>query len=104
MIDRFIPKDAHEVPWVQEARDKYRESLDQACAVALRDVGLDKGRVGFDNLSFAPMVTAHLPNVEAVDACGMMKYVRMIKTEAELSVLEDASRLNQTAIERTIKS
>ena len=104
MIDRFIPKDAHEIPWVQEARSKYTEDLAQACVQAMRDVGLDKGRVGFDNLSFAPMVASHLPNVQVADAYGMMKYVRMIKTEAELSLLREASQLNQTAIERTVKS
>ena len=104
MIDRFIPKDAHEIPWVQEARSKYTEDMAQACVQAMRDVGLDKGRVGFDNLSFAPMVASHLPNIEVLDAYGMMKFVRMVKTDAELSLLREASQLNQTAIERTVKS
>ena len=104
MIDRFIPKDAHEIPWVQEARSKYTEDMAQACVQAMRDVGLDKGRVGFDNLSFAPMVASHLPNIEVLDAYGMMKFVRIVKTDAELSLLREASQLNQTAIERTVKS
>ena len=104
MIDRFIPKDAHEIPWVQRAKDKYCEDLTQACVRALRDLGLDKGRVGCDNLSFAPMVASHLPDVEITDAYGMMKFVRMIKTGPEQSMLEEASLLNQEAIERTVKS
>ena len=103
-IDRFIPQNAHEIPWVQRARAKYAEDLPHACVEAMRDLGLAKARVGFDNLSFAPMVASHLPNVEVVDAYGMMKYVRMIKTDAELSLLREASRLNQTAIERVVKS
>lgn len=103
VIDRFIPQDAREVPWVQQARARYAEDLVQACVQALKDVGLDQGKVGFDNLSFAPMVASRLPDVEVVDAYGMMKYVRMVKTDAELSLLRDASKLNQTAIERTLK-
>ncbi len=103
-IDRFIPGDALEIPWVQEAKAKYAEDLAQACVGALRDLGLDRGRVGFDNLSFAPMVASHLPDMQVTDAYGAMKYVRMIKTDAELSLLREASLLNQTAIERTVKS
>ena len=104
MIDRFIPKDAHDIPWVRKARANCAEDIAHACVQAIQDLGLDKGRVGFDNLSFAPMVASHLPNVQVEDAYGMMKFVRMIKTEAELSLLQEASHLNQTAIMRTVNS
>ena len=104
MIDRFIPNDAHEIPWVQRARANYAEGLVEACVQAMRDVGLDKGQVGFDNLSFAPMVASHLPGVQVMDGYGMMKYVRMVKTDAELLLLREASQLNQAAIEQTVRS
>ena len=104
MIDRFIPRDAQEIPWVQEAKGKYCEDLAQGCARALRDLGLDRDRVGFDNLSYAPMVAEHLPGMEVADAYGMMKFVRMIKTGAEVWLLDEASQLNQAAIERTVGS
>lgn len=104
VIERFIPTNARDIPWVQRARSKYAEDLVHACVQAMRDVGLDNGRVGFDNLSFAPMVAGRLPGVQVVDAYGMMKFVRMVKTDAELLLLRDASQLNQTAIERTVKS
>jgi Xaa-Pro dipeptidase len=99
-VDRFIPQDAHDVPWVQRARESYAESLTRACVQALQDVGLDRGRVAFDNLSFAPFVASELPHVQIADGYGLLKFVRMVKTDAELSLLREAHQLNQTAIER----
>ncbi len=98
-VDRFIPQSARDVPWIQRARGSFAESLTRACAQALRDVGLDRGRVGFDNLSFAPFVASELPHLQIADGYGLMKFVRMVKTDAEVSVLREAHRVNQAAIE-----
>ena len=98
-VDRFIPQGSHNVPWVQRARESFTESLTRACVQALRDVGLDRSRVAFDNLSFAPFVASELPHLRVADGYGLLKFVRMVKTDAEVSLLRDAHRLNQTAIE-----
>ncbi len=65
---------------------------------------MDKATVGFDNLSFAPFVADRLPDMKVVDAYSLMKYVRMVKTDAELRLLREAHLLNQTAIEKVVSS
>ena len=103
-VDRFIPQGAHDVPWVRRARESFTDSLTRACAGALRDLGLAGGRVAFDNLSFAPFVAAELPDLRVADGYGLLKFVRMVKTDAELTLLREAHRLNQTAIEHAAKA
>jgi Xaa-Pro aminopeptidase len=46
--------------------------------------------------------TAQFDTLEAVDAYGALKYVRQVKTDAELNLLRTATLLNQQAIEQTI--
>ncbi len=103
-VDRFIPESARDIPWIQRARESFAESLTTACAQALRDVGLDRGRVGFDNLSFAPFVASELPHLTVADGYGLMKFVRMVKTDAEVSLLREAHRINQATIEHVVNA
>jgi Xaa-Pro aminopeptidase len=42
--------------------------------------------------------------VRVADAYGALKYTRQVKTPAEVSLLREATRLNQLAIERTLAS
>jgi hypothetical protein len=51
-IDRFIPAAGAGVDWLERARHSY--SFDMAGAVrdALRDLGLERGRVAFDDMGF----------------------------------------------------
>jgi Xaa-Pro aminopeptidase len=56
--------------------------------------------VGFDDLRLARSLGVE--NSQAVDAYGLLKYVRQVKTPAELDLLRGATRLNQLAIERTV--
>lgn len=103
-LDRFIPAGARDVAWLQHAKQSYAESLPRACVQALRDVGLDRGRVGFDNLSFAPLVASELPHLRVADAYGLLKFVRMVKMDAEVSLLREGHRLNQGAIEHVVRA
>lgn len=63
---------------------------------AMHDLGLDRGRIGFDELRLAQSVRP--PGAEVVDAYGALKYVRQVKTPEELSLLRTATHLNQLAI------
>jgi Xaa-Pro aminopeptidase len=100
-LDRFIPLAERSSPWAQAARAAYAPNLVAGLRAAMRDLGLDRGRVGFDDLRLAHALTADGP--ETVDAYGLMKYVRQVKTPDELDLLRTATRLNQLAIERTIE-
>jgi Xaa-Pro aminopeptidase len=68
----------------------------------MRDLGLQQGRVGFDDLRLAQALSS--PEVQVVDAYGALKYVRQVKTADEVELLRKATRLNQVALEQTIGS
>ena len=59
-----------------------------------------KATVGFDDLRLAHSL--QLPDDAVRDAYGTLKYVRQVKTPAELDLLRTATQLNQQAIEQTI--
>jgi Xaa-Pro dipeptidase len=97
-LDRFIPLSERSSAWAAAARDAYAPSLVEGVQRALRDLGLHTGRVGFDDLRLAQS----FPDLEHADAYGALKYVRQVKTAAEIDLLRTATRLNQHAIEQTI--
>lgn len=101
-LDRFIPAAERSSDWAVQARAAYAPSLAAGVQGAMRDLGLSRpgARVGFDDLRLAQSVAP--PDVQVVDAYGTLKYVRQVKTPAELELLRTATRLNQLAIERTI--
>jgi Xaa-Pro aminopeptidase len=103
-LNRFIPLEERSSEWAQAARAGYAPSLVDGIRSAMQDIGLDRGRVGFDDLRLAQSISAALANLQVVDAYGALKYVRQVKTSAELDLLRTATRLNQLAIERTIAS
>jgi Xaa-Pro aminopeptidase len=99
-VDRFIPAAERSSGWAAAARAAYAPSLVAAVRAAVRDLGLDRGRVGFDDLRLAHSLA--LPEDRIVDAYGTLKYARQVKTVSELELLRTATHLNQLAIEQTI--
>jgi Xaa-Pro aminopeptidase len=98
-LDRFIPLGHRQSPWAERARAKYAPSLVEGVRRAVQDLGLANGVLGFDDLRFASQV-----GVDPIDAYGTLKYIRQVKTDAELQLLRIATQLNQQAIEQTIAS
>ena len=101
-IDIFLSEELKTKDWVLELRDKYAPSLIAAAVTALQDLGLANGRIGFDNLSYAPEVTKRLPGIEVLDGYRGLKWVRMIKSDTEIALMRQSQRLNQEAITRTV--
>jgi Xaa-Pro aminopeptidase len=99
-LDRFIPLGKRQTAWAERARGHYASSLVDGVRGALRDLGIDHGVVGFDDLRLAAQLRTD--SLEAVDAYGALKYVRQVKTSDELELLRTATLLNQQAIEQTI--
>jgi Xaa-Pro aminopeptidase len=100
-LDRFIPSQLRNTEWARKARAAYAPSLVEGLRTAINDLGLARGRVGFDDLRLAHALRSE---VEIVDAYGTVKYVRQVKTPEEVTLLRTATQLNQVAIERTIKT
>jgi Xaa-Pro aminopeptidase len=99
-LERFVPPSEHSSPFFARAREAYAPNLMEGVKAALRDVGLARGRVGFDDLRFGQAFAS--AELEVADAYGTLKYVRQVKTPEELELLRTATRLNQRAIEQTI--
>jgi Xaa-Pro aminopeptidase len=89
----------------------YREFSDdpmEKIAEALKDLGLERARVGIE-LEFLPakdFATLHkiLPGMQWVAADGIFNKTRQIKTASELALLRGLSKLTDKAIGATLRS
>src|SRR6266508_1571083 len=52
-IERYLPAVVRDTEWATAARSNYAASLVDAVTGAMRDLGLNHGTVGFDDLRFA---------------------------------------------------
>jgi Xaa-Pro aminopeptidase len=68
----------------------------------MKDLDVASGTVGFDDLRFAQAVAP--AGARVVDAYGALKYVRQVKTPEEIGLLREATRMNQEAITRTVRT
>src|SRR5258706_5311760 len=101
-IERFIPKSGAGAAWLEGARRNYAFDMGTVMRSALADLGLERGRVAFDDL--ASGMRLGLEDIQVADAYDALMFARAVKTPAELRLLERATHLNQAAIERTVAS
>lgn len=101
-IDRFIPREARELDWVRNARSRYAFDMSSALRNALAELGLERGRIGFDDLALG--LRLRLEHAVAADAYDALMFARAVKTPTEIELLRRATALNRAAIERTAKS
>ncbi len=99
-IDRFIPQSSKAIAWVERARKSYAFDMASAVRGALRDLKLERGRVAFDDMGFG--FRLGLDGLEVADGYDPLMFARAVKTETEMRLLERATRLNETAIRRTV--
>ena len=101
-IDRFIPAGGREVPWVERARRSYAFDMGSAVRGALQELKLDRGRVAFDDMGAG--FRLGVEGMQVADGYDALMFARAVKTETELTLLERSTRLNETAIRRTMAS
>ena len=99
-IDRFIPRHAADAPWIAGARRTYTFDMGSAVRGALKDLKLDRKRVGFDDMGFG--FRLEVERMEVADGYDALMFARAVKTETEMRLLERATTLNEAAIRRTI--
>ena len=99
-IDRFIPNHAPDAAWLRDARRHYAYDMTSALQAALAELGLERGRIGFDDLALGERLCPG----RAADAYDALMFARAVKTPAELELLRRATALNRAAIERTVAS
>ena len=101
-IDRFIPRAGAGSKTFERARKNYAFDMGTALRNALKDLNLQRGRVAFDDPGFG--IRLGLEAGEIADGYDALMYTRAVKTDTELHLLERATRLNEAAIQRTIKA
>jgi Xaa-Pro dipeptidase len=99
-IDRFIPQSGAGVDWIERARASYAYEMADAMRGALRDLGLERGRVTFDDMGFG--FRLGLEELEVIDGYDPLMFARAVKTEPEMRLLERSTQLNEAAILRTV--
>jgi len=71
-------------------------------AEGLKDLGLEKGRVAFDDMRVANHVKAELPGLRVEDGHDIWLDIRKVKTPEEIERLRTGATINQDAIESII--
>lgn len=99
-FSRFVPDTVLGTDWGKAALANYAPDFPHALQGAIRDLGLDRGRVGFDNPRVAGIVDTG--TAEIVDAFSTAKYIRQVKTPAEIEIMRHSSRINEIALEQTL--
>jgi Xaa-Pro aminopeptidase len=101
-IDRFIPREARDIDWLRNARERYAYDMSSALRGALADLGLERGTIGFDDLALGERLRPE--RAVATDAYDALMFARAVKTPAEIELLRRATALNRAAIERTVST
>ena len=102
VFNKFVPASQQDANWVKRARASYAGGFTEAIRSAMRDLGLAHGRVGYDDLRVGAKLAGSLSDV--VDVYSLMMFAREVKTGQEIELLREATRVNQVAIERTVRS
>ena len=85
--------------WIEklEVFSGYQESLFERATVVLRQLGLDRSKVGFDKnfvgAGFWELMARSLPNMSMIDCTELLDEVRWIKTDAEVEYFRKGARL-----------
>ncbi|MEM7250115.1 MAG: M24 family metallopeptidase [Pseudomonadota bacterium] len=97
---RFAPSATHDEPWMRSALSHYAPDMTKALEKALSDLGLDRGRVGFDDLRLGQKFMSRDRVID--DAYAILMSTRSVKTQGEIAALERATSVNRYAIETAI--
>lgn len=69
-----------------------------AFSQVLRDLKLENGTLGFDDVRLGIRVKEQLPMIEMVDTLDIMREIRVVKTEPELELMRVAAKCNEAAL------
>ena len=95
----------HAVP-IMEQRELVDGFVSSVLGPALRDVGVQAGRVGIDqaNISLLESIRRHLPDVEVVDGDVVMQRARLTKFPEEVALIEEACAIGDAVTQRALES
>jgi Xaa-Pro dipeptidase len=95
----------HTVP-IMEQRELVDGFVKETLGPALRELGIQAGRVGIDqaNISLIEAIRAHLPDIAVVDGDVVMQAARLIKLDEEIALIEEACAIGDAVTQRAIES
>ena len=96
-------EEIHTVP-IMEARGLIAGAVEQTIAPAIERLGLGGARIGLDELAFAQVAELGraLPSVELADGDAVMQSARLLKSDAELALMQEASAIAEAVTESAI--
>lgn len=87
-------------------RGKAAPTAGEAIVKALKQKGLDKGKIGLDEKNVYPetraQIVAALPHAKIMDAFELIRVIRMVKTPEELERIKTAGLLNERAAQSVL--
>jgi Xaa-Pro dipeptidase len=96
--DELSEEDLKIRAWVEKMERHPVLGMIPAVIGALKDKGLDKMRLGFDDIRMAGALGDTLAGGTAVDAGNLFMQIRMVKTPDEVAILKEAAKRNQKSI------
>jgi len=96
---------AHPIP-IMEQRELVEGFVKVTLAPLLSDLGVDAGRIGVDqvNYSLVEAMSVHVPDVVPAEGDHLMQQVRLIKSDDELAIIEEACAIGDAVTQRAIDS
>lgn len=100
------------MPWIEhvetvpimEERGLIAGAVADVIAPALQRNGVAGGAIGLDELAYAQVLelAAALPDAELADGDSVMQAARLVKSDAELAVMQEASAIGEAVTESAI--
>jgi Xaa-Pro dipeptidase len=94
---------AHPIP-IMEQRELVDGFVKTTLAPLLDELGVADGRLGVDqvNFSLVESMRTHVPDVSPADGDHLMQQVRLIKSEDEIRIIEEACAIGDAVTQRAI--
>lgn len=95
----------HAIP-IMEARNLIAGAFENAIVPMFGKLDLQAGRIGLDESSFAQIEEfgRSLPKVELADGDAVMQQVRLVKTPADIAVMQEAAAIGDAVTETAIRA
>lgn len=95
----------HAIP-IMEARNLIARAFENAIVPVFGKLDLQAGRIGLDESSFAQIAEfgRSLPKVELADGDAVMQQVRLVKTPADIAVMQEAAAIGDAVTETAIRA
>jgi Xaa-Pro aminopeptidase len=96
---------AHPIP-IMEQRELVEGFVKVTLVPLLNELGAAAGRIGLDqvNYSLVDAMRTHLPDLMPTDGDHLMQQARLVKSEEEIAIIEEACAIGDAVTQRALES